>query len=197
MSILNVNEWREIKCFANFPGSKKFPGTASAQIASSNQVLTSMGWGGPEGGGGWCQASSVSAPHGGNSARCTPDGQVAMSALGPGRACPKGFHRPQSSLRASCGVRSTDGCSGLCVPVWLGLRASGLCRGMRASWSAERGGGGDPRVCVPKTKNRPKRSCFMKFDFFPGEFFGGPGGGGGGGSSLKNALDLTASLRGD
>ena len=49
--------------FSNFPGSKKFLGAASAQIASSNQVLTSMGWGGPEGGGG-CQASQVSAPHG-------------------------------------------------------------------------------------------------------------------------------------
>ena len=45
MSILNVNKWGEIKRFANFPGSKKFPGATSAQIASSNQVLTSMGWG--------------------------------------------------------------------------------------------------------------------------------------------------------
>ena len=56
MSILNVNKWGEIKCSANFPGSKNFPGAASAQIASSNQY----GLGGPEGGGGL-----VSDVHGG------------------------------------------------------------------------------------------------------------------------------------
>ena len=54
-----------------FLGSKKkIPGT---QVASSNQVLTSMGWGvqrvwGVGGGEGWCQASQVSAPHGAVSA---------------------------------------------------------------------------------------------------------------------------------
>ena len=45
VSILNVNKWGEIKCVANFLGSKKFPGAVGAQVASSNQVLTSMGWG--------------------------------------------------------------------------------------------------------------------------------------------------------
>ena len=50
-----------------FQAQKNFPGAASAQVASSNQVLTSMGWGVQRGGGGgegWCQASQVSAPRG-------------------------------------------------------------------------------------------------------------------------------------
>ena len=52
MSILNVNKWRKIKCVANFPGSKHFPGAAGAQIVSSKQVLTGMGRGVQRGGGG-------------------------------------------------------------------------------------------------------------------------------------------------
>ena len=48
----NVNKWGEIKWFANLPGSKIFPDASSAQVASSNQVLTSMCWGVPGGGGG-------------------------------------------------------------------------------------------------------------------------------------------------
>ena len=38
--------------FCKFSGSKNFPGATSAQIASSNKVLTSMGWGVQRGGGG-------------------------------------------------------------------------------------------------------------------------------------------------
>ena len=49
---------------------------------------------------------------------------------------PHGFHCPLSAMRASCAVRSTDVCSGPFLPGWLGLRASGLYRVMRASWSA-------------------------------------------------------------
>ena len=50
-----------------FQAQKNFPGAVGAQVASSNQVLTSVGWGvqkggeGGEGGGG-CQASQVSPP---------------------------------------------------------------------------------------------------------------------------------------
>ena len=51
-----------------FQAQKNFSGTSSAQVASSNQALTSMGWGVQRGGGGgwggWCQASQVSAPLG-------------------------------------------------------------------------------------------------------------------------------------
>ena len=45
-----------------FSGLNNFPGTVGAQVASSNRVLTSMGWGVQRGG--WGQASQVSAPHG-------------------------------------------------------------------------------------------------------------------------------------
>ena len=49
-----------------FQAQKKFPGAVGAQVASSNQVLTSMGWGVQRGGGvvggGWCQASQVRPP---------------------------------------------------------------------------------------------------------------------------------------
>ena len=49
-----------------FQAQKIFPGAIGAQVASHNQVLTSMGWGVQSGvggeEGGWCQASQVSAP---------------------------------------------------------------------------------------------------------------------------------------
>ena len=54
----------ELSVLQTFWAQKIFPGAVGAQVASSNWVLTGMGWGVQRGGGG-CQASQVSAPHGG------------------------------------------------------------------------------------------------------------------------------------
>jgi len=48
---------------------------------------------------------------------------------------PHSLHRPLSALRASCAFRSTNVCSGLFLPDWLGLRTSGPYGARRASWS--------------------------------------------------------------
>ena len=54
-----------------FQAPKRFPGAAGAQIASSNRVLTGMGWGVQSGGG---QASQVSPPPPrGSRSRCHRD----------------------------------------------------------------------------------------------------------------------------
>ena len=48
---------------------------------------------------------------------------------------PHSLHRPLSALRAFCAFRSTNVCSGLFLPDWLGLRTSGPYGARRASWS--------------------------------------------------------------
>ena len=53
VSILNVDKLGEIKCVANFLGSKKLPGAVGAQVASSNRVLTRLAGGVQRWGGGW------------------------------------------------------------------------------------------------------------------------------------------------
>ena len=48
-----------------FQAQKKVSGVIGAQVASSNRVLSSMGWGAQRGGGGgWGQASQVGTPRG-------------------------------------------------------------------------------------------------------------------------------------
>ena len=52
VSILNVKNGGKSSVLQIFQAQKIFPGAPCAQVASSNQVLTSMGWGVQRGGGG-------------------------------------------------------------------------------------------------------------------------------------------------
>ena len=65
-----------------FQAQKKIPGAIGAQIASSNQVLTSMGWGVQRGwgmgGGGGLVASQVSAPHETTRATASPASAIPL-----------------------------------------------------------------------------------------------------------------------